>query len=333
MKPALVLPTAALPRTNRWMPVVLTALLALPAAAGAQCPVGATGTDQASMVLRLKKGETHRVLSTSDQTTTQTVMGQQQTMHEVTKMGIRFDVLGQGENGQHRIRITYESVSVDATTPMSSFSWSSADTTKPVPQGAEMFAALVGHGYTVAMDPDGSNRHVEGWDSVSAQLMDVLPLPPGSSADQMKEMLKNNVGENIFGAALKGAVVVMPSKAAAVGDSWSCTSHTGGSLGLSSTSTWTVDSRSGGVTAMKVASQMKSDSAASMSMGAMTVHYALEGTSTSTAQIQDATGWILRLRSESDVTGTATVEGSPMGPMEIPMSVKSTTTTEPMSGG
>ena len=333
MKPALVLPITALPRMNRWMPVVLTALLTIPAAGMAQCPIDATGADQASMVIRLKKGETHRFLSTSDQTTTQTVMGQQQTMHQVTKMGLRFDVLAPGENGQRRIRITYESVSIDATTPMSGYSWSSADTTKPVPQGAQVFAALVGHGYTVAMDPDGSNRHVEGWDSISAHLMGVLPAPAGSSADQMKEMLKNNVGENIFGGTLRDAIALMPSKAAAVGDSWSCTSHSGGSLALSSKSTWTVDSVSGGVSAVKVASEMKSDSAASASMGAMTVHYALHGTSTSTLHIEDATGWIVRSRSQGEITGTATVEGSPMGPMEIPMSVKSVTTTEPLSGG
>lgn len=333
MKPALVLPITALPRTNRWMPVVLAALLTLPAAGMAQCPLGSTGADQASLAIRLKKGETRRFLSTSDQTTTQTVMGQQQTMHQVTKVGIRFDVLGQGQNGQRRIRITYESVSIDATSPRSSFSWSSADTTKPVPQGAELFAALVGKGYTVAMDPDGSNRHVEGWDTLSAHLMDAVPLPPGSSADQMKEALRTNVEQNIFGGAMRDAIALMPSKAAAVGNSWSCTSHTGGTLALSSKSTWTVDSRSGGVTALKVTSEMKSDSTASESMGSVTVHYVLQGTSTSTLHVEDATGWIVSSRSEGDVTGTANVEGSPMGNLEIPMSVKSVTTTEPLSGG
>jgi hypothetical protein len=333
MKPVLVLSIAVLPRTNRWMPAALAALLTLPGAVKAQCPVGATGVDPASMAIRLKTGDTRRTLSTSDQTTTQTVMGQAQSTHQVTKMGVRYDVLGQGEDGQRRVRITYESMSVDASSPMSSFSWSSSDTTESVPQGAELFAALMGRAYTVAMDPDGSNRHVEGWDSVLNHLMEVVPAPPGSSTDDVKQMLDKNVGENILGGAMKGAVMLMPSKAAAVGDSWSCTSHTGGSLGLTNNSTWTVASRSGGVSTMKVTSEMKSDSTASMSMGQMTVHYALEGTTTSTLEIEDATGWIIRSRSEGEISGTATVEGSPMGPMEIPMTVKSLTTTEPVSGG
>jgi hypothetical protein len=94
-----------------------------------------------------------------------------------------------------------------------------------------------------------------------------------------------------------------------------------------------VAGRSGGVTTVKVTSEMRSDSTASLSMGSMTVHYALQGTSTATLEIEDATGWIIRSRSEADVSGTASMEGSPMGPMEIPMTVKSLNTTEPMSGG
>jgi hypothetical protein len=49
--------------------------------------------------------------------------------------------------------------------------------------------------------------------------------------------------------------------------------------------------------------------------------------------VEDATGWILRSHSESDMSGTATMEGSPMGPMEIPMTTKVITTTEPVTGG
>jgi hypothetical protein len=39
-------------------------------------------------------------------------------------------------------------------------------------------------------------------------------------------------------------------------------------------------------------------------------------------------GWIVRSHIETEMTGTATVEGSPMGPMEIPMTSKIVTTTE-----
>jgi len=261
-------------------------------------------------------------------------MGQDQSTHQVMKMGMRYDVLPQGADGRSRVRVTYESASLDATTPMSNVKWSSTDTAAgPVPQGAQVFAALVGHGYTVAMDPDGSSRQVEGWDSLVTRFLDAVPAPPGSSTDEMKETLKKTVGESLIGGSLRGAVVLMPSKSAAVGASWSCTTHTGGTLGITDNSTWTVTDRSNGVTTVDIVSEMASDSAASTSMGAMTVRYALKGTRKASMQIEDGTGWIVRDHSESQISGTATVEGSPMGPMEIPMTVKTTSTTEPATGG
>lgn len=254
-------------------------------------------------------------------------------MHQVMETGVRYDVLEPGSDGQNRVRLTYESMSVDMRTGASSFTWSSSDTTKTVPQGAEMFAALLGRGITVVISPDGSNRHVEGWDSLVSRMLDAMPVPPGATADQMKEMLKKTVGEDVINDAMNGAITLVPSKPSAVGDSWSCTTHTGGNLALTDKSTWTVESRSGGVTTMKVTSTMTSDSTASTSMGPMTIRYALTGTGTSSMQIEDATGWIVRARSETDISGTATAEGLPSGTLDIPMSVKIVTTTEPVSGG
>lgn len=333
MKPASMVPGTVLPDTRRWIPLALAVLLALPAAAAAQCPVGSTGSNEGSMAIRLKEGQTHRTVTTLDQTTTQNVMGQQQGIHQVTKTGMRYDVLAPSADGEQRVRVTYESMSVNATTPMSSFSWSSADTTGTVPQGAEVYSALVGQGYTVVMAPDGSGRRVEGWDSVVSRLMDLLPAPPGVNVDDFKETLKESVGDNMISGAMRNAVVVMPTNTAKVGDSWSCTSQTGGSLPLTSKATWTVTGRSGGVTSMKITSEMSSDSTVAQSTGTMTIHYAIGGTTTTTMEVEDATGWIIRSHSEGEISGNANVDGSPMGPMSIPMTVKSTTTTEPVTSG
>jgi Family of unknown function (DUF6263) len=333
MKPAFVLPAIRPAHPKPWIPLVLAGLMVLPASAASQCPLGATVTGANPMALRFNAGDSRRTLMTSDQTTTQTIMGQQQSMHQVTKMGVRYEVMAPGPDGRRRVRVTYESMSFDATTPMGRFSWSSSDTTGTVPQGAEIFAALVNHGYTVDMDADGSNRHVEGWDSLADRLMAAMPAPPGSSADDVRTMLKKNVEESIIGGTMRDALVMMPSQAPAIGASWSCTSHNGGSLGMSDESTWTVDSRGGGATQLKVTSQVMSDSTASASMGSMTVHYALSGTRTSTMDVDDATGWVIRSSSESDISGTADMEGSPMGSMEIPMTVKRLTTIEPGNGG
>lgn len=235
-------------------------------------------------------------------------------MHQVTRTGIRYDVLAPDASGRPRVRFTYESMSLDANSPFGTFSWSSSDTPGTVPPLARVFAALLGREYIAVMDPDGSNPHVEGSDSVATRLLDGMTV---------------GFRENTIERAMKEAIAIMPPQSAAVGASWSCTSHTGGGhLRMIEKSTRTVDSRTGGVTKVKITAKMASDSAASPSTF---VRYALEGTRTSTMEIEEATGWIIRSQSESAVSGSVIMD-SPAGPMDNPMSVKTRTTIESAGG-
>lgn len=316
---------------RRWGFAVLLATLALPVEMSAQCPLGMGGGTGTGSVLQLKPGESRRTLLTTDQTTSQTVMGQEQTAHQVMSMGIRYDV-EKASAGQTRIHISYESIRLKVSTPMASFTYDSSDTTTAVPTGAQMFAALVGHGYTVVMGPDGSGRHVEGWDSLMDGMLQAMDLPPGVTKEDVRATLEDTFGDDFMSNIMRAAVTTVPPKIGSVGDSWTCTSDAGGAFPISQRATWTLRSRKDGIGTMDVSSEVTSDSTSARSVGAMSVRYAVKGQNSGTVEVEESTGWIVRSRIESELSGSATMEGTPMGAMTIPMNVKTVTTTEPIEG-
>lgn len=316
----------------RWALPTLALMLALPAAAEAQCPLGATSGTAVPSVLRLKPGESRRTLLTTDQTTSQTVMGQEQTAHQVMSMGVRYDVEDAAGDGQTRIHISYESIRLQVTTPMGGFTYDSSDTTATVPAGAKVFAALVGHGYTVVMAADGSDRHVEGWDSLMDSMLGSMSLPPGVTDEDMRTTLEDTFGDDFMSNIMRAAVTTVPPRLGAVGDSWTCTNSVHGAFPLTQKATWTLRSRKDGIGTMDVTSEVASDSTSTNSVGAMSVRYAVNGRNTGTVEVEEATGWIIRSRIESELSGTATMEGTPMGAMQVPMNLKTLTTTEPITG-
>jgi hypothetical protein len=315
-----------------WGVTAVALMLAPPMNVGAQCPLGATSGTAVPSVLRLKPGESRRTLLTTDQTTSQTLMGQEQTAHQVMTMGVRYDVEDAGGEGQTRIHISYESVRLQVNTPMGGFTYDSSDTAAAVPAEAEVFAALVGRGYTVVMAPDGSNRHVEGWDSLMDSMLGAMSLPPGVTEEDLRSTLEDTFGDDFMSNIMRAAVTTVPPKLGAVGDTWTCTNSVKGSFPLTQRATWTLRSRKDGVGTMDVTSEVVSDSTSSRSVGAMSVRYAVKGRNTGTVEVEEATGWIVRSRIESELSGNATMEGTPMGVMQIPMNLKTVTTTEPISG-
>jgi len=316
----------------RWGLSLLLVASALPTETSAQCPLGMTGGTATSAVLRLEPGESRRTLLTTDQTTSQTLMGQEQTAHQVMSMGIRYDVENASDDGQIRIRISYESLRLNVTTPMAGFTYDSSDTTAAVPPGAEMFAALVGRGYTVVMGPDGSGRHVEGWDSLMDSMIHAMGLPPGVTEEDVRATLKDTFGDDFMSNIMRAAVTTVPPKINSVGDSWTCSSDVGGAFPISQKATWTLRGRKDGIGMMDVSSEVASDSTAARSVGAMSVRYAVTGRNAGTVEVEESTGWIVRSRIESELSGTAIMEGTPMGTMKIPMNMKTLTTTEPITG-
>lgn len=126
-------------------------------------------------------------------------------------------------------------------------------------------------------------------------------------------------------------VTPLPTDPVSIGDSWTDSTSMAG-MPMSLETTYTLSSRQDGVAMIDVKSVIGAEGA-TMEMGPMEMHVDLSGEQTGTMEVDEATGWTIRSRLEGEFSGFVTMEGMPGGggiPMEIPMTVKSAVTVEPL---
>ncbi len=304
--------------------------MAFPAALAAQCLPGvSSGGDSVSLRLRLTSGVSRHLISTMDQTTSQTIMGQTREAHQVMRMGIRFDVEPGITEEAHRIRITYETVRVEMDNPMGHSVYDSSDPEGATPAIARIYSAMVGRSVTMDLAPDGSVTGVDGLDSLVSAVVSSIPESPAMSRAELEKAMKDQLGDQVMSQAMRQAFAAMPVRSMSVGDSWTCPVDLGSSMPVHQLATWTVRSRKDGVITLEMSGDMTTDSTTSVTLGPMKVRYALKGTNKGTMEIDEATSWVIRSSSESDMSGTMTMEGSQMGSLQVPVHMHTRNTTEP----
>ncbi len=123
-----------------------------------------------------------------------------------------------------------------------------------------------------------------------------------------------------------------PTDPVSIGDSWTDSTSMAG-MPISLETTYTLSGLQDGVAMIDVESVIGAEGA-TMEMGPMVMRYDLSGEQTGTMEVDEATGWTIRSRAESEFSGhfSVTMEGRP-GSAEIPMTIKSAVTVEPLAGG
>lgn len=292
--------------------------------------VGACGTGQNSVRLqyRFAVGETHSMMTVTEQDISQTIMGQQQNTKMTERAGVTLTVLEVDDDGSAQLRVTYESIAVNSTGPMGSFEFDSRNPPDDVPPMLAPYAALAGATLTLRMSPNGIVSEVEGWDEIMDAMLSGMPEGP------MREQLRGGMDQMLESISFK--VTLLPIDPVSIGDSWTHSTSTAG-MPMSLETTYTLSSRQDGVALIDVESVIGVEGA-TMEMGPMEMHVDLSGEQTGTMEVDEATGWTIRSRLEGEFSGFVTIEGMGMPgggeiPMEIPMTVKSAVTVEPLAGG
>lgn len=317
-------------RRHAWGFAVL-AMVGLPLAASAQCTRTSSGggNEAVSLRLRLEPGQSRRMVSTTEQTSAQTIMGQAQQMHQVLSMGIRFDVDRGASEGGHRVSVTYETVRVETDTPMGHLVYDSSDPESDPGMVGRIYAAILNHTITTDLAPDGSVTSVQGVDSLLSAMVASMPEIPGTSRADLEKMMKEQVSDRMMSQTMRQAFQAMPAGNVSVGDSWTCPLDLEASMPMHQVATWTVRSLEGGVATVDVSADLTSDSTTSVQTGLMSMRYALKGTNKATMQIDAGTGWVIRSTADTEMKGSVTMSSAQMGEMQVPMETHIHNTTRP----
>lgn len=293
-------------------------------------------TDQKfDLKLKLKKGQKFGLKMVTNQKMSQTMMGQQQKMNRMTTMGMSFEVLAVDDNGNMSIKTTYQNIHTRMEGPMGVMEY---DSTRPQQPGADnpmsaMYKAMLGQSFITKLSPKGQILEINGIDEMVAKMIDKIATDEARK-QQMKQMIKNFINEDQMKETSGAMVAALPQKPVGIGDSWKnkISVAVGFPMKIDTTNTLT-DYKEGIITIQTNADIETGDDAKPTEMGPMKMTIKMKGTQKGTIQIDAATGWIIRSKTDVNFTGEFKTEPNEQmpQPMTIPIAIESVTTVEPMA--
>lgn len=283
------------------------------------------GSKKLDLRLRLEAGKSYGVRMIADQTITQTLAGQTQTMTQSVGMAYTYDVQSVEPDGTMRIKVTYDWVLYKQDGPMGTFSYDSANPPATVPQAALGYAALVGRGFTVQIKPNGEIADIQGVDELLAGMLDALGVPPGSERDELEASLRSQFGSESLKDSFEKAALFYPDKPVAVGDSWSKKISVETGMPMVLDTTWTLKARKNGVATVETRSDVQTNPEAEpLEVAGMTITYQLSGEQSGTMELDEKTGWLMSATLKQDLAGQISAMG-----MTWPMTIASDIRFEP----
>lgn len=268
------------------------------------------GDKKLDLRLHLEAGKAYGVKMIADQTITQTLGGQTQTMFQTVGVAYTYDVQSVESDGTMRVKVTYDWVRVAQDGPMGSFSYDSANPPATIPEAALVYTALVGQGFFMHLRPNGEIVDVQGVDEMLAHMLDTMGAPPGSERDELEASLRSQFGSEALKESFEKATLFYPDKPVAVGESWSRNIALETGMPMVLATTWTLKARKDGVAVVEIRSDVqRNPEAKPVEMAGMTIAYELSGEQSGTMELDEKTGWLLNGTMKQNLAGQISAMG------------------------
>lgn len=297
-----------------------------------QAPPAAAPAPEVELRLAFSAGDTIDLLLTTEQTSTMSIMGREQATSQLFAAEIELDVIAVEADGSARLSATYTALRMTIDGPAGAFEFDSASPPDPVPLAARAASALLGQSLTFRMTPRGVVSDVQGYEELQRRMLE--DLPGGAAAQAMIESNGGLLDDDGLAEMMQQLSGILPDRPVRVGDSWSRSASMTAAFAVQLENTWTLRDRRDGVAVIDVATSISSGSDPVTRVGTMTMRHDLAGQQSGTIEIEEASGWPLRTRTESTFAGTMTMEGIPGNAegLTTPISVHSIVTVERLSG-
>jgi len=309
---------------KRWN---LACLLLLAAAILAACGK----SDSATLYqLRLKQGDSHRILMTMDQQIEQSVLGETQKTSSLSRLELSYTVTAVDSDGTMHVDAVYEKIALDMKGPTGNVKYDSADPSvnESAEQVSAMYDKMLGQKIALEFAPTGEIKSAAGLDALVSAIVD--EMPEGPMREQFRQMLGDMFEQSMTGNS--GNLAFYPATPVKVGDTWPQTTTMSSSLfKVVLDTTYTLKERKDGISTIDSVAVGTFEPGDSGEMMGMQMDIDLKGGQTGTLSVDEATGWTVRSQIKQDFAGAIEVSSPDNEDMHlsIPMTMTMQITTEP----
>ena len=323
-------------------------------------------TQDPDLKLRLKPEQKHNVQIVREDTISQTVMGQKQDIHQTKTTGLEFEVERIDTDGAAWLKVTYLTVKEKSKSAAGQMEYDSTklDASTDNPFGAT-YSAMIGQSFVMKIAPKGKIVEIKGIDEMYRRMAEKIVQDEDTlrkkrlkekaqraieranrqygsrnkRIDAVKKMIKNNpfFTEAKITEAVDNVIIPFSGRALEIGDSWQGKRALLSGVPVKVDCTYTLREKDPAIATVGISSKIDlADVPVSAKVGSSGLtKLSMTGSYQGTAQIDQASGWMIRKKVALKVSGQMKVAANRQAPqgMTIPMSIESVITVESLTAG
>jgi hypothetical protein len=270
----------------------------------------AAGAEKLELKRRFRKGDSVSFRRMTVRRITRKVAQREQRVTMTVGTTFTLQVHEVSRDGTALLKLTIDRQRFEQDGPRGKTEYDSADPPEEVPRGAQHFAAAVGESLFIRAAGDGTIKKVEGLDDMVANAMTKVEPGPLHHLEAIRRQLARNFSKPGIEVRLAGFETRFPGRPVGIGESWSARSDVLGYTPLICEDTWTLQARKGAVATIGIRSKMTphpTDRTTDSGLAKYT--WNLSGHRAGTLEVDEATGWPLRIKTSILLAGTLTVSG------------------------
>ena len=272
--------------------------------------------------LKLTVGETYSQTYIAQSTVEQQIMGMEQKIDISINSKVDFTVT-QKMADRYRMDVAYGAIEMVMKLPQGETKVSTTEESdNPM---STMMKSMVGKKFQIEMLKNGTVEKVENLENIFSGMFEAFPDFSDQQKQQFTAQMMQSYGEKAFKGNIEMITAILPQQKVAVGDSWNTATQLESGFAANVKSTYTLASANSSEVVIKGTSSIKTDdNDAAVEVNGMSTKYSLDGTMTSTYQLDPKTNWVISGQVEQKMSGKADIEDNPQipGGITIPMEIK-----------
>jgi len=257
----------------------------------------ATSAETIDLRLRLTEGQTFKLMLTTVNSGSATLKNQAANTVETAKVGMVFNVERVESDGSAQMKVTFDNPTYTASTA------GQVVAEQLMAAVSKAFSALNGRSFKIEVTQTGVVRNLTGLNAATSAALQSLAGQPEAMRALAEMIFAQTMSEPIWKHAMSSVFSMIPDHPVAVGERWSRQlAFSAPSGGQQSVTYYKILERSNGISKIKIYSEIKS----AERMGGPSVKLAFTGIAEGTAEIDEATGLVVRAYSTANLKGKTT---------------------------
>jgi predicted secreted protein len=266
------------------------------------------------VVFRLNLEPQTRYIYTMEinQTRSQTVDNEEQSLGQEMLQVWDVDVTGRQKNGNMDIKMTYKRVKIDQDFNGEKVEYDSDNPPDALDPSMRSLAVMPGMVLQAQMAPDGKVVRIDGVDDMIDKMIKAMNITDSERKQAVLTDLRKQWGTDAMKQSLEQITSFYPDKPISQGNDWTSDFNLTSGVPMHIVSTYTLQTRISGTDSIDVSARIFSDSATSnVTINSLAMDYNIKGSQDGTILADEASGLPISSRLDMRYEGTVTVLGVP----------------------